>query len=256
MDEAELSRALRRATDDVAVPRDLLRHAERLGRERRARRRSVASALAVSVVVLTGGALVVTQGGGSESASSTSGGSADSAAGGSESSAAGGSEAAPAPAPSALEDRGPTSTYRQEAAPEAAAPQSRAGTAACLPTLTVDGVPPGQVVPVRAGERVEVVGSASPCGEVPARTRYVITLADADAPAGATTLTEVVPDVDGSFETRATVRITTPTGPAVLAVRTEADGEECRSAADCRSAVDLDVQPGTPSTRPAQEEPP
>ena len=250
MDEAALSDALRRATDDVAVPRDLVRHAEHLGRERRARRRSGAAALAVGAAVLAGGALVVQGVGGSGSAGSTSG-SASSA-----SSAAGEADAAPAPT-QAQDSRGssvpaPTPTSQsgpEQPSAEAAAPGPLTDSAGCLPALTVDGASSGRTAPVRAGASVEVVGAAS-CGPLPAGTRFVITLdvaGDATAPA---VLADVEPDADGSFDARVTVPASTPAGPAVLAVR-DGGQRSCPSAAECPGAVDLRVLADPPPDRPA-----
>ena len=243
MDETGLSEALRRATDDVTVPRDLVRHAERLGRERRARRRSVASALAVSVVVLAGGALIVTQGGGvTGSASSTSAGSAaDTSAGGSDAAPAPAASGSPAPAPAPPE---PAAGADGQAADE---------DATCDPALVVDGVPArsGYATPVRAGATVEIAGAPLRCAGVRDGARYTLVL----APRGSqstTVLAEVAPAADGSFSVRVTVPATTAPGPARLSVEGSAwEQRPCPDTADCLTlddGADLDVlPPGAPA---------
>lgn len=248
MDEAQLSDALRRATDDVTVPRDLVRHAERLGRERRARRarrRGGAVALAVTAVVLTGGGLVVTQGGGrSGTASSTS-------AGSSASSAASGSDAATPPT-------APGSAAPGAAGPQAAAPQhAEAGgrsafqDAACDPPLVLDGVPvrSGYATQVRAGGTIEVTGAALSCTPAREGARYALVLAPRGPgdPGSPAVLAEVTPSSDGSFSARVTVPATTPSGSARLSVEGSAwEQRPCPDTTDCLVldyGADLDVLP-------------
>ena len=234
MDEARLSDALRRATDDVTVPRDLVRHAERLGRERRARRRSGAAALAVAVVVLAGGTLVVTQGG-TDSASSAGSSAADSAAGGSAS--------APAPSTSA-------STVPEAAGPQAAGADGQGAVrdALCDPPLVVAGVPArsGYATSVRAGDVVEIGSAALPCARVPPTARYTLVLAPGGSQAP-TVLAEVAPAADGSFSARVTVPASTAPGPARLSVQGSTwEQGSCPDSADCLRldhGADLDVLP-------------
>lgn len=221
MDEDSLGAALHRATDDVEVPRDLVRQAQRLGRERRARRRSGAAALAVAAVVLVGGGLVVTsqRGGGSDTSASSA-------------------ESAPTPAPAAPAAPQP----KQDAAP----PDSEKR-ATCDPTLVVDGVPQGagtSATPVLAGEVLDVAGGPLSCEGLVPGARYDVVLMPQGAGAP-TVLAGVTVADDGSFATRVTVPASTPTGPAALSV-TASGAAACPSAAACQvpgDRADLDVRP-------------
>lgn len=233
MDEDRLAAALRSATDDVQVPRDLVRHAERAGRARRSRRRSAVTALAVGIVVLAGGALVVPQigSGGVDSASSTSAGAGSSA-----------SSAPPAPP---FADSNPQSA--QDSGPDARAGSRAAESAACAPTLVVDGarVREGDAVPVVAGGAVQITGAPLPCALVGREARYtlVLTARGSQAP---TVLSEIVPADDGSFTTTVTLPASTPPGPARLsATGSASDRRSCGEDAGCLQpgGVDLDVLP-------------
>lgn len=243
MDEDSLGAALHRATDDVEVPRDLVRQAQRLGRERRARRRSGVAALAVAAVVLVGGGLVVTsqRGGGSDtSASSAAAGSSAEGGPGVDAGAerSGSAESAPTPAPPS------------PAAPEPmqdAAPPNSEKRATCDPTLVVDGVPQGagtSATPVRAGEVLDVAGGPLSCEGLVPGARYDVVLMPQGAGETAVLAGVTVAD-DGSFATRVTVPASTPTGPAALSV-TVSGAAACPSAAGCEvpsDLADLDVRP-------------
>lgn len=233
MDEARLAAALRVATDDVQVPRDLVRRAERAGRARRSRRRSAVTTLAVSAVVLAGGALVVPQigSGGSDSASSTSAGA--------------GSSASSTSPPPPLADSTPQSAQGSDR--DARVGPGSAESAACDPALVVDGarVRGGDTVPVVAGGAVEITGAPLLCALVAREARYTLVLVPRGSQAP-TALAEVVPAPDGSFATTVTLPAATPPGPARLSVVGSASGRQpCGENAGCPQpeGVDLDVQP-------------
>lgn len=223
MDEERLAAALRGATDDVQVPRDLVRRAERAGRERRARRRSVATTLLVGVVVLSGGALVVPRIG-SGSASSTAGSSAPSA-------------------PS-LADAAPGSAQDSRGGARAGSGSAAAQSAVCDPALVVDGVRVrGDAAPVVAGAEVEIA-AASLCGPVPPDRRYTVVL----VPRGSqtpTVLGDVVPADDGSAAITVTLPASTPPGPARLSVTGGAAASACLDAGctGVDSSAEIDVVP-------------
>ncbi len=252
MDDDYLGAALHRATDDVEVPRDLVRQARHLGRERRerrARRRSGVVALGAAAVVLAGGALVVTsqQGGGSATrdsaagaASSAEGGAGldegpDERAGGTASAESGSQPSAAAPEP--MQD---------------AAPPGGQESATCAPTLVIGGVPRGAgsaATPVSAGEVIDVASDPRSCEDEVPGARYDVVL----APPGSgepIVLAGVTVADDGSFATRFTVPASTPPGPAELSVTASAAAQVCPSGAPCRvpdHRAALDVRPAEES---------
>lgn len=249
MDEDRLAAALRGATDDVQVPGDLVRRAERLGRERRARRRSVVTTLAVGVVVLAGGALVVPQIGSRGGDSASSGGAA------SDSSAAGSSASSAPPAPSTaapIPESAPRSAQQDASGAESRAAAGESAT--CDPPLTVEGVPAreGYATSVPAGQLIEVTGSPL-CGPVPPGTRYSLVLARVSQEP--TVLADVAPASDGSFSARVTVPPSTLPRPTRLSVVGSTWVlQPCPDTADCTRpdyGADLDVLPAGPAAPPS-----
>lgn len=243
MDEDRLAAALRGATDDVKVPRDLVRHAERLGRARRSRRRSAVTTLAVGVVVLAGGALVLPQigSGGADTSSSTAG------------SAGSDSSAADSSAPS-LADSAPQSAQDPGAGARAGSPAAES--AACDPALVVDGVRVrGDAAPVVAGAAVEIA-AAPLCGPASPDGRYTVVL----VPRGSqppTALAEVVSAADGSFATTVTLPASTPPGPARLSVTGSAAASTCLDdgCPGAGSSAEIDVLPAEPTPEPSAPSP-
>lgn len=220
MDDDSLGAALDRATDDVEVPRDLVRRAQRLGRERRARRRSGIAALGVAVVVLVGGGLVVMGQQGGDGATSGS--------------AAGEASSATPVTPESMQD---------------ALPRDGEDSSTCAPTLLLDGVPQGEgaaLTPVRAGEALDVTGGPLSCRAAVPGARYEVVLAPQE-PGEPAVLAGVTVADDGSFAVRVTVPASTPPGPAALSVTAIGSAAQaCGSAAGCAVPdyrADLDVRP-------------
>ncbi len=213
MDETSLGAALRRATDDVEVPRDLVRGAERLGRERRTRRRRNLVAVSVAAVVLVGGVVVALEPG------TGRGSSASSAADGRESA---GSASPPAAGPDSLADQAPSAAASGEG---------------CAPALAVDGAPrggDGPPVVVRAGDTLELAGGPLPCSAALPGAVWSLTLVPDGGAAPPEVLGSVVPARDGSFSTEVTVPAAAPPGPARVSITgTTADGRPCADDAGC-----------------------